>query len=54
MPWNEKLLQYLSVDKDGKPLRTDSGEFNVHTDLHWTQEDYLELPENIKLKYGRA
>lgn len=45
-------MQYLSVDKNGKPVRTDAGDLNVQSE--WLQEDYIELPADVKLRFGRV
>lgn len=49
---SEKLIEYLSVDESGKGLRTQLLNDDLH-ETEWTyHDDYLELPDELKLKFG--
>lgn len=54
---SEKLIEYLSVDENGKALRTQLLNDDDFTDSkhesEWTyHDDYLELPDELKLRFG--
>lgn len=53
---SEKLIEYLSIDESGNGLRTQllSDDLtDTKHDSEWSyHDDYLELPDELKLKFG--
>ncbi|XP_037042307.1 A disintegrin and metalloproteinase with thrombospondin motifs adt-2-like [Bradysia coprophila] len=46
LPLDDKIIQYLSIDENGKPLLThlDSNELPKENDEDWESKDYVDLP----------
>lgn len=47
-PMNEKLLQYLSLDENGRPLLThiNKNDINLFNEGDWDAKDYIEIPNS--------
>lgn len=47
-PLDEKIVKYLSIDENGRPLLThlDSNELSEDNE-EWESKDYVDLPDNI-------
>lgn len=49
LPLDEKIIKYLSIDENGKPLLThlDSNELSEESSADWESKDYVELPQTM-------
>lgn len=45
-PLDDKIIRYLSIDENGKPMltRLDSNESSEGVDSKWESKDYVDLP----------
>ncbi len=49
LPLDDKIIQYLSIDENGKPLLThlDSNELHEEKAADWESKDYVDLPQKL-------